>query len=67
MDHQGETRKAKPAFSSSQFAIVLFIVVIGFFLWTEHRAHLFGALPYLILLLCPIIHIFMHRGHGKGH
>jgi hypothetical protein len=37
--------------------------VAVFFLWTEHRAHLFGALPYAIVLLCPLMHYFMHRGH----
>lgn len=37
-----------------------------YFLLTEHRAHFIYALPYLILLLCPVMHIFMHRGHG-GH
>ena len=26
-------------------------VVLGFFLFTEHRAHLFGALPFLLVLL----------------
>jgi len=41
-------------------------VVLGFFLLTEHRAHLFGALPYLLILLCPLMHLFMHGGHG-GH
>ncbi len=35
-----------------------------FYLWTEHRAHLLGALPYLILLACPLMHVFMHHGHG---
>jgi hypothetical protein len=24
------------------------------------------VLPYAVLLLCPLIHIFMHRGHN-GH
>ena len=43
-----------------------FLLVAAFFLWTEHRAHLLGALPYLLLLLCPLLHRFMHRGHG-GH
>lgn len=38
----------------------------GFFLYTEHRAHLFGALPFLLILACPLLHIFMHGGHG-GH
>ena len=37
-----------------------------YFLLTEHRAHFIYALPFLILLLCPVMHIFMHRGHG-GH
>lgn len=40
--------------------------VIGYFLFTEHRAHMQGALPYLIFLLCPLLHFF-HFGHGKGH
>lgn len=38
--------------------------VAAFFLLTEHRAHLLGALPYLMLLACPLMHVFMHRGHG---
>ncbi len=42
----------------------LFLAIAVFFLWTEHRAHLLGALPYVLLLLCPAIHFFMHRGHG---
>jgi hypothetical protein len=32
----------------------------------EHRAHLYGALPYLLLLACPLMHLFMDHGHG-GH
>jgi len=54
--------------SSSSFVIgvCLFLAAAAFFLWTEHRAHLLGILPYLILLACPFIHLFLHRGHG-GH
>ena len=52
--------------SGPRIAFLAFIVAGGYFLWTEHQAHLLGALPYLILLLCPLMHIFMHRGHG-GH
>ena len=43
--------------------------IMAFFLLTEHRAHLFGALPYLLILACPLMHLFMHGGHGShgGH
>jgi hypothetical protein len=44
----------------------LFLAIALFFLLTEHRAHLFGTLPFVLLLLCPLLHRFMHRGHG-GH
>ena len=42
------------------------MMIVAFFLWTEHRAHVLGVLPYLIILACPLIHLLMHRGHG-GH
>jgi hypothetical protein len=44
-----------------------FLVVAGFYLWTEHRAHLYGALPFLLLLACPLMHLFMRRGHHGDH
>uniref|UniRef100_UPI00117B8673 DUF2933 domain-containing protein n=1 Tax=Pseudogulbenkiania subflava TaxID=451637 RepID=UPI00117B8673 len=47
-----------------------FIAVAAFFLLSEHRAHLFGWLPFLLLLACPLMHLFMHgghAGHGEGH
>lgn len=43
-----------------------FVLVGGFFLITEHRAHLFGILPYLLLAACPLMHLFHHHG-GHGH
>lgn len=42
---------------------IAFLAIAGFFLLTEHRAHAFGALPYLLLLACPLLHL-LHRGHG---
>jgi hypothetical protein len=45
----------------------LFLAIALFFLWEEHRAHILGAVPYLLVMACPIIHLFMHRGHGHGH
>ena len=45
-------------------ALCGFVVIAAFYLWTEHRAHVLGALPYALLLACPLIHLLMHRGHG---
>ena len=59
----------KPApFWRSRGSLALLVVasVGGFLLLTEHRAHLFGALPWLLILACPLMHVFMHRGH-HGH
>ncbi|WP_461480691.1 DUF2933 domain-containing protein [Porticoccus sp.] len=52
--------------SGKGLAALLLIAGASYFLLMEHRQHLFAALPYLILLLCPLMHLFMHRGHG-GH
>lgn len=41
----------------------LFLAAIAFLILTGHKAHLFGALPYLLLLACPLAHLFMHGSH----
>ena len=48
------------------FALLAFGAIAAFLLATEHRAHLFGPFPYLLLLACLVLHQFMHRGHS-GH
>ncbi len=50
----------------SRWIIGVAVAVLSFYLWSEHRAHLLGALPWLLILSCPLLHMFMHRGHG-GH
>ena len=47
--------------------LVLFLVIGGYFLWTEHQAHVIAALPWVLVLGCVVMHLFMHRGHGAGH
>lgn len=44
--------------------MIVFLGIGAFFLITEHTAHLFGVLPFALLLLCPLMHLFMHGGHG---
>ena len=75
-EHEGPNRPTPPdgdhaehqSFWRSKAAMVMigFGIVGGFFLASEHRAHLYGWLPFLFILACPLMHIFMHHGHG-GH
>jgi hypothetical protein len=40
--------------------------VAGFLLLTDHTAHIFGVLPYLLIAACPLMHLFMHHGHSHS-
>lgn len=72
MSHHGHVDPAsKPGgnlfTSRSGLVLIGFLAIAGFFLFTEHRAHLLGYWPFFLLLLCPILHMF-HGGHdGHGH
>lgn len=48
-------------------ACVFFFVVAGYFLIMEHRAHIGDNWIWLILLACPLVHVFMHRSHDEHH
>ncbi|BAU49815.1 hypothetical protein SVA_3267 [Sulfurifustis variabilis] len=41
-----------------------FLAIAAFFPLTEHPA--LGALPLILLALCPLVHLFGHGGHGYG-
>ena len=69
MQTRGEAdgrRASITAFFISPVGLVLLVLlaVAGTYLWMEHRAHLLGALLWLPLLACPLMHLFMHHGHG---
>jgi hypothetical protein len=53
----------------SGITLLGFLAIALFFLFTEHRAHVMGALPWLLVLACPLMHLFHHRHHGheKGN
>lgn len=53
--------------SRGGLVLLAFLAIAAFFLITEHRAHVFGVLPFLLLLLMPVLHLFHHGGHGGGH
>jgi hypothetical protein len=64
-----EIGREGPSHRRRNLAFAFFGVAGGYFLLTEHYAHTLQALPWLLALACPLMHVFMHRGHGseKGH
>ena len=56
-----------PGFWRSRYAVGLFVMgaIATYFLASEQRAHFIGALPLLLLLACPLMHVFMHNGNGS--
>ena len=68
MDHNHSPQEEPPSFWRSRYAMGYLVIgaVAGYYLLTEHLAHVVGALPFLLLLSCPLMHMFMHGKHG-GH
>ena len=68
-DHSGQESKSAGGLLTSRSGLVLigFLAIGAFFLLTEHRAHLLGILPFLLLLLCPLMHWFHGHGSHEGH
>lgn len=44
----------------------LALAALGLYMLVTHTGHFLSALPYLLLLACPLLHFFGH-GHGHGH
>ncbi|MDR8364266.1 DUF2933 domain-containing protein [Pseudomonas sp. JL3] len=68
MNHSPPSTPPAPSFWHSKPGIALgMLLVIGlFYLVREHYGHISPILPYLILLLCPLMHLFGHH-HGGRH
>lgn len=68
MDSDRHTPQDQRPVSTTTWILIGFVLVIGYFLVMEHKAHLAGVLgylPYLLLLACLLMHLFMHHGHGE--
>ncbi len=63
-DHREHTREGMSVKSKAAIVLIGFLLIAGALLFTEHRAHVLGLLVWLPLLACPLMHVFMHGGHG---
>lgn len=70
-DHHHENRQGDgpPPFWRTRYGIGLLVLgaVAAYYLLTEHLAHVAGFLPFAFILACPLMHLFMHHGHGHDH
>lgn len=41
--------------------------VAAYFVIAGHAGYLVAILPWLLLAACPLMHVFMHRGHHGSH
>jgi Protein of unknown function (DUF2933) len=48
-------------------AAAMTALIGAFFLLREHWGHVAGYWPYLLLLACPVMHLFHGHGSHSGH
>ncbi len=66
MDHHAPDRPRGTDWRAP-LVFIGFAAIAAYFLLSEHRLHALSLAPWiLILLACPLMHLFMHGGHG-GH
>ena len=51
-----------------KYVFIGFALIAAYFIITEHRAHVIAFLPWVLLLACPLLHLFHgHGSHGGNH
>ena len=58
--------KAFSCFLGSKLGLAMLVAAIGVYLLWTHTGHVLYAAPYLLLLACPLMHLFGHH-HGPSH
>jgi hypothetical protein len=60
--------QSTPSFWRTPFGIGATLLAVGasIYLYVVHKDHVLALLPYAFLAACPLMHMFMHRGHGHG-
>jgi Flp pilus assembly protein TadB len=54
----------KSTWSPSRLFLYAAYAAAAVFVLVWHWRHLLDALPFLVVLACPLMHLFMHHGHG---
>lgn len=66
-EHQSASPRESRMGGALKIALLMLAAIAGFYLLREHWSHVAGNWIYLLLLACPLMHLFHgHGGHG-GH
>lgn len=60
------TRRPRRRHVTVAGAVVVCLAVVAVAYWQLGLSGVGEALFYLVVLACPLLHLFMHRGHGHG-
>jgi hypothetical protein len=52
---------------NTKLALLSAAVIAAFFILREHWSHALGLLPYILLISCPLMHLFGHRHHHRNN
>lgn len=73
LQQSGSTLESNRPRRTLWVAAAMTALIAAFFLLREHWGHVAGFWPYLLLLACPLMHLFhghgghgQHRAHGAG-
>ncbi|HCU47746.1 TPA: hypothetical protein DIC39_01650 [Patescibacteria group bacterium] len=61
-DHTSATRTLQ----RSHWIVICILAIAVILLIASYWINIFGILPYLFILACPLVHLFMHKGHGQA-
>lgn len=60
-------QRRAPSRRPLKIALLMAAAIGGFYLLREHWTHLDGNWIYLLLLACPLMHLFHGHGGHRGH
>jgi hypothetical protein len=68
MDHSQHSPGGIRGFIATPAGVALLALLSAALIYAlvAHTAHTLALLPYAFILLCPLMHLFMHSGHGGG-
>jgi hypothetical protein len=63
----GSSGESRRGLSRGTWVLIGFAAVAAYFLYSEHRAHAIGLLPFGLLFACLVMHFFHGHGGQGGH